>query len=145
MEGGAKSKELKFFNMKKFFLIIFVAVLFFTLFAGRISQAQAADDNYGLEKTANVGFNKNIPNKTDLPTIIGGIVGALLSFIGILFFVLVIYGGYLWMTAQGNEEQVGKATSIVIQASVGLIIVAAAYLITRFLGETIINQVIGKK
>ncbi|MDD5071280.1 MAG: hypothetical protein PHQ42_00925 [Patescibacteria group bacterium] len=135
--------------MKKIFSIIFIAVLLFTVFTGKICLVQAVDDNAtglekaaaGLEDTTKVGFGK-VPTQTDVPSLIGSLIGAALSFIGILFFILVIYGGYLWMTARGNEEQVGKAISIVTQAAIGLIIVAAAYLITRFLGETILNQVI---
>ncbi|MFA4833735.1 MAG: hypothetical protein WC619_02700 [Patescibacteria group bacterium] len=134
--------------MRKIFIIIFVAVLSFTVFAGQICLVQAADNATGLEKaskgledTAKEGFGK-VPSQTDVPSLIGGIIGVGLSFIGILFFVLVIYGGYLWMTARGNEEQVGKAISIITQASIGLIIVATAYLITRFLGETILNKVL---
>ncbi|MDD5291266.1 MAG: hypothetical protein PHZ04_04115 [Patescibacteria group bacterium] len=135
--------------MKKISIIIFVAVLFFTVFAGQICLTQAADDNAtglekaaaGLKDTTEVGFGK-VPTQTDVPSLIGSLIGAGLSFIGILFFVLVIYGGYLWMTARGNEEQVGTAISIVTQAAIGLIIVATAYLITRFLGETILNKVL---
>ena len=39
----------------------------------------------------------------DLPSTIGKIVGILLSFVGVLFFLLMIYGGIIWMTARGNE------------------------------------------
>ena len=138
-----KNKELKFLNKKNFLVVILIALTFVFSCSSLVlaEDSTPAKEGYGLEKTVEEGFGK-VPDKTDLPSIIGGIIGAGLSFIGILFFILVIYGGYLWMTAQGNEEQVGKAISIVTQAAIGLIIVAAAYLITRFLGETIIGQVI---
>ena len=137
-------KNIKFLDKKSILTIVFIALTFVFV----CSSAVLAEDpapavgNYGLEKTAETGFGGEVPGQTDIPSIIGTIVGALLSFIGILFFILVIYGGYLWMTARGNEEQVGKSISIITQAAIGLIIVAAAYLITRFLGETIINQII---
>ncbi|MDD5031566.1 MAG: hypothetical protein PHR36_00795 [Patescibacteria group bacterium] len=142
-----KNIKLTLLNRKKIIFSIFLIVLFVGFVCVPVGQAQPTDPdavNYGLDRTANEGFNAygGTPAQTDIPTIIGRIIGAVLSFIGILFFVLVIYGGYLWMTARGNEEQVGQAISIVTQATIGLIIVAAAYLITRFLGETIINQVI---
>ncbi|MFA4941180.1 MAG: hypothetical protein WC582_01100 [Patescibacteria group bacterium] len=133
--------------MKKIFSIIFVAILSFNFFAGQICLAETAPNpaidkaTKGLEATANIGF-EGAPKQTDVPTIVGSIIGAGLSFIGILFFILVIYGGFLWMTARGNEEQVNKAIGIITQAAIGLIIVAAAYLITRFVGETILNSVI---
>jgi cbb3-type cytochrome oxidase subunit 3 len=40
---------------------------------------------------------------------LGTIIGAVLSFIGIIFMVLIIYGGLLWMLAKGNESQVDKS------------------------------------
>jgi hypothetical protein len=134
-----ENKKIKFLGKKNLLVVIFIALTFVFVCSPAVL---AESDAYGLEETAKTGFSGNIPNKTDIPSIIGIIVGALLSFIGILFFILVIYGGYLWMTARGNEEQVGKSISIITQAAIGLIIVAAAYLITRFLGETILKQVI---
>ena len=133
---------MKFLGKKNLLVVIFIVLAFVFIF----SSVVLAEDKYGLEATTKEGFGK-VPSEAeaDIPSIIGTIVGALLSFIGILFFVLVIYGGYLWMTARGNEEQVGKSISIITQAAIGLIIVAAAYLITRFLGETILNTVIGTK
>lgn len=107
-----------------------------------VSASQAQKD-YGLKETASEGYGAKIPfsdKGQGLSSIIGQIVGVGLSFIGVIFFVLVIYGGFLWMTAMGNEEQVGKAISLVMQASIGLIIVASAYLITRFVSETILNK-----
>jgi hypothetical protein len=43
------------------------------------------------------------------------------------------------MTAGGNEDQIDKARNIIFAAIVGLIIVAAAYAITRFVGQTLLN------
>jgi len=131
-----------FLNKRKILFGIFLAVLFIG-FAYISSMEVQAADKYGLDETANAGFGNNITtSQTDVPSIVGSIIGAGLSFIGVLFFILIIYGGFLWMTARGNEEQVKKATDIVIQAAIGLIIVASAYLVTRFVGETIINSVI---
>jgi hypothetical protein len=61
------------------------------------------------------------------------IIQAVLSLLGIIFLVLMVYAGYLWMTAQGNESQVEKAKDIIKAAIIGLIIVAAAYSITYFI------------
>jgi cbb3-type cytochrome oxidase subunit 3 len=66
---------------------------------------------------------------------IGTIISAILSFLGVIFLLLIIYGGYLWMTAAGNKEQTGKAQKIMTSAIVGLIIVVAAYAITAMLGS----------
>jgi len=125
-------------NIKYCFTIILIIFFIFSC-----TPLSVLADDYGLDKTAEKGFGAGqIPfEKKDLPEIIGQIVGPVLAFIGILFFILIIYGGFLWMTARGNEEQVKKATSIIIQAVIGLIIVSAAYLITKFIGEILLNPV----
>ncbi len=64
--------------------------------------------------------------------IIGNIVGYALGLLGIVFVVLTIYAGYLWMTAQGNEEQITKAKKMITNAVIGIIIISLAYVITSF-------------
>lgn len=70
---------------------------------------------------------------------IGKIVTAVLSFVGVIFFVLVLYGGFLWMTAHGKSDQVDKATTIIIQATVGIAVIMCAYVITL-----LVVQAVGK-
>ncbi len=71
---------------------------------------------------------------------LGGFIKILLSFLGIIFLILIIYGGFLWMTAAGNNDKVEKAKNIIVNSVVGLVIVMLAYAITWFvvyyLGES---------
>jgi len=64
--------------------------------------------------------------------IIGNIINAFLGLFGVFFLVLTIYGGYIWMNARGNEEEVKKAKDILRSAIVGFIIVMLAYAISYF-------------
>jgi len=118
-----------------FFVLVFSCFFIFT------SGVFAESGNYGLDDTT--GQATTLKTDTDIPAKIGTIIGAGLSFIGILFFILIIYGGFLWMTARGNEEQVKKAIELVTQACIGLAIVAAAYLITKFIGEAVLSSFTG--
>lgn len=63
---------------------------------------------------------------------ISRIIEIILSILGVIFLGLTIYGGIVWMTAQGNEEKVSKAKELITEAIIGLIIVIAAYAITYF-------------
>ncbi|MFA5937369.1 MAG: pilin [Candidatus Paceibacterota bacterium] len=81
---------------------------------------QAADAAPGLPKSATV------------PTLVGTVIGSLLSVAGIAFFALMIYGGFLWMTARGNEQQTGKAKNTITAAVIGIVIVLASYAVTNF-------------
>ena len=64
---------------------------------------------------------------------IANIIKVVLSLLGFIFVILMIYAGILWMTAAGNEKQVQKAKDIVSRAAIGLIIVVSAYAITYFI------------
>ncbi len=117
-------------------------ILSFLLVAQAGLAAPSAEEvkkgNYGLNETTNKGYNVTITDEnTNLSSIIGKIVGAALSFLGVVFFILIIYGGYMWMFSMGNEQTAGKAKDIIIAAVIGLVIVLAAYAITSFLGNTL--------
>lgn len=76
---------------------------------------------------------------TDLLTVIGRIIQVFLGSLGVIFLILVIYAGFLWMTSQGNEEKVEKAQAIIKSAVIGLAICLAAFSITTFIMNTLLN------
>ena len=65
-------------------------------------------------------------------TFIGGVIRAILGIVGSLALALFIYGGFLWMTAAGNAEQVAKGKNTLIWATLGLIIIFSSYALVRF-------------
>ena len=83
----------------------------------------------GLDQTAAAaGLNSN----TSIAKIAGQIIYAILGFLGLIFIILLIYGGFMRMTAQGNTEQISKSMGIITSAIVGVIIIIASYTITAF-------------
>lgn len=69
---------------------------------------------------------------TDIRLIIARIIRAALGLLGIVLLVLFLYGGFLYMTSGGNEEQVASAKKILINATIGLAIILTAYSIVLF-------------
>lgn len=63
---------------------------------------------------------------------IGVMISVILGLLGIIFLVLTIYAGLLWMTAGGNGDQVKKAQQILGNAVIGLILTLSSYAITYF-------------
>jgi Type IV secretion system pilin len=92
-------------------------------------------NNYGLNNTLKVGSLNTALINNSPQQVAGTVIGAILSLLGVVFFLLVIYGGFRWMLAQGNEAEVEKAKQILTAAIIGLIIVLSAYAITRFIGS----------
>lgn len=69
---------------------------------------------------------------------VGQILAAALSFLGILFLLLMIYAGILWMGARGNEQEIEKAKNLISAAVIGLVVIIMAYAITNYLGTSLI-------
>jgi hypothetical protein len=134
-------------NRKYHFIISAIVLAFFVFTFPLFLQASGIDSAVkGLNTSANQGFLGQSGDgelkdgegvMVSLPSAIGKIVGAALSFIGVIFFILMIYGGLLWMTAAGNDQQVEKAKDLIVAAIIGLVIVFAAYAITSFIGTSL--------
>lgn len=87
----------------------------------------------GLDTTASgAGYQEK-----DLLKIGGNAINTALSFVGVLFLVMMIAGGFIWMTAAGNEARVKTALNLLTAGIIGLVIVVAAYAITAWLGDTL--------
>lgn len=130
--------------MKKFLLILVLAVATCIPFTATHAQLSA-----GISKLDAANRNTGLSN-ADLGQTVGSIIAIVLSLIGTIFLVLLIYAGILWMTARGDSEQVSKSKDIIRAAIIGLVIVLSAYAITYFVagrlsgtatgGNTVDNQ-----
>lgn len=113
-------------NAKKLFIFIF---LFSCIFTVVVTPVLA---QYGLDVTGEAAEIPTGLREATPATLIGQIIGVALGLVGVIFLALMVYGGFLWMTARGNEQQVKQATELIIAAFIGMLIVAAAYVITNF-------------
>jgi hypothetical protein len=87
----------------------------------------------------------NLPgDQTDLRGAIINVIQYILGFLGLIAVIIILYGGFLWMTAAGNEEKVGKAKQTITAGLIGLIIILSAWAIAAFvitaLQEQVFNQ-----
>jgi len=64
---------------------------------------------------------------------IGNLINIVLSFLGVIFVILIIYGGFMWMTAGGKEQQVEDAKKVIIRATIGIAVIMLAYAVTWFI------------
>lgn len=105
----------------------------FSLFAKTANAAYNFQEKSGLKSTAGkLGYNTSNAAPNIDQSISNGIA-FVLSFLGVIFLVLAIYAGFLWMSSQGNDTQIKKARDILINSIIGLIIVSLAYAITIFI------------
>lgn len=69
------------------------------------------------------------------------VVKAILGAMGLVFFGLMVYSGIVWMIARGEEDRISKARDTIIAATIGLVIVVAAYAITTLVVDKIFRGI----
>lgn len=93
--------------------------------------AGASDVLEGLGKAGGAaGFGATPPTSAAL---IANIINAILALTGIVFVIILVYGGIMYLTAQGEEERVATAKQMMANAVIGIVIIVAAYAGTTFL------------
>lgn len=70
---------------------------------------------------------------------VGRIINIALGLLGVVALGLITYAGFIWMTSNGNEEQIAKAKKTLTSAAIGLAIILSAWAITTF----VLNQLGG--
>ena len=132
--------------MKKITLIALLLISSFLIlnssFALAVSNSEEAFNQ--LEAAAGVG-GANIAGSgpTDPRIIVAIIIRSLLQLIGIVFVVLTVYAGFLWMTAGGEEEKVSKAKKLIYDGVIGLAIILSAYAISYFIFRSLLGATSG--
>jgi len=79
----------------------------------------------------------------DLSTTIASIIRVGLGFLGVIAVVIVLYGGFLWMTSAGSDEKVKQAKKVMISGIIGLVIVLSAYALASFVINSISTATAG--
>lgn len=116
----------------RFLAIVLVVILFVS--AAEFARAGIADTIGGQSGAAWYASGyAGAASDAAVPTIIAKIVNGTLALLGAIFFGLMVYAGYLWMTSRDESEQVDKAKETMRRAVIGLIIVLAAYAISKFI------------
>lgn len=122
--------------LKKSLLIIAIFALLATV-ALPVVQAQidtGLGDAAAASKLNTVGVNAD-----NLPTRIGTILFQVISFVGVIFLIIIVYAGFLWMTAGGNSEQTKKASTMMKNGVIGVLIVLSSYAIVFFVFTVVLG------
>lgn len=106
-----------------------------------VKAANTLDTSLGLN-AANVGGTTGLGTR-DVRTTIASIINVALSLLGIIVLVIIIYGGFLWMTAGGNDERVGEAKKWIFGGIIGLVIILSAYAIAQFVISNLVTATVG--
>lgn len=94
--------------------------------------ANAAIDKLKNAGKAYTGSTSGVDSGIALAGIIGTLISIVLSLLGVVFLTLLVYSGYNYMTAGGDESKVEQAKHTITRSIIGLAIVLASYAIARF-------------
>ncbi|MBT6691236.1 VWA domain-containing protein [Candidatus Parcubacteria bacterium] len=102
----------------------------------QVNKVLAQSDILGVN-----GMTDTVLGTRGIEDTVASIINIVLGLLGIIAVVLIIYGGFLWMTSKGNTDQVQRAKMVIISAVIGLVIILSAYAITRFVLGALENAV----
>ncbi|MCX6782298.1 MAG: Ig-like domain-containing protein [Candidatus Magasanikbacteria bacterium] len=126
-------------NWKKLLLVTLLLAGVGVFLLAAVSLAQTTGPDLGLEP---IRQELGLPD-TDIRVIAARIIRVALGFLGIVALVLILYGGFTWMTAGGSEEKIQKAKKILMNAVIGLIIILSAYAIVSFVLQALLGATTG--
>lgn len=71
--------------------------------------------------------------------LIGRIINTALGLVGSLALLMFIYGGFMWMTAAGNDDRIKKGKETLTWATLGLIVIFSSYALVSYLIKNVIK------
>ncbi|OGD56039.1 hypothetical protein A2V71_03990 [Candidatus Berkelbacteria bacterium RBG_13_40_8] len=78
-----------------------------------------------------------VSTNTDLTTVIRNVLSWVLLLGGAIAVIYLVYGGILYITAGGDAEKATKGRTAIVNAIIGIIIIALAYVIVQFVGNAL--------
>lgn len=124
--------------MKKIFLkSLFLTVITLGVFS--VFAYVFAQPDLGLEYGAQTGLGSQ-----DIRITIANIIRVALGLLGIVALVIVLWGGFMWMTAGGDENRVATAKKILFNGLIGLTIMLSSYAITSFIISRLVQATTGQ-
>ena len=131
-----KRLEVKFMKklLKKASAFIITATMMMSmlsLVSVSTVSAAAGDSFWGGSGASGTAAQAGLGIK-DPRVVMAGIINTALGFLGIIAVVMILLGGFKYMTAAGAEEKIKDAKKIIIAGIIGLVIILSAFGIASF-------------
>ena len=115
--------------MKKILINLTVFLFIFVMSATVALPVLAQSDIIGIQYATNFGLNST---QDDVRQQAVDIIKYLMTFLGIIATAIILYGGFQWLTAAGNQDRIESAKKTIIAGIIGLVIILAAFAIVTF-------------
>lgn len=107
------------------------------------AQALTADELFGGDVTGSEFASTAGLGEANLVDTIAQIIRVALGFLGVIAVVIILLGGFKWMTAGGNDDKVKDAKKLIFSGIIGLVIIISAFAIASFVIDSIVTATSG--
>ncbi len=91
-------------------------------------------ETLGIEYGEQIGLGNQ-----DIRTTIAAIIRVAMGLLGIVAVVIILIGGFYWMTAGGDEGRVETGKKWIFSGIIGLAIILSAYALANFVINSLLN------
>lgn len=102
------------------------------------AQPLEADDFLDQDFADSTGLGQG-----ELKSTVGSLINVGLSLLGVVAVVIILMGGFKWMTAGGNDEKVAEAKRLIIAGVIGIAIIMSAWAIAKFVISSVADATAG--
>lgn len=135
-------------NMKKLISSLMVMAIVLVGLAAAYTPVKATEDSvYEHISPTSLGlyYGKATGLGTkDVRATIAQIIKVAMGLLGIVAVVIILIGGFTWMTAGGNEDKVGEAKKWIFSGVIGLALILSAYALAQFIITNLVNATVNK-
>lgn len=118
---------LKKIGVRIALLVLILNSLSFTL-AVPVNAQGGVDVDYYFQTGDNDQLGDTVKlGKEDPRKIAANVINVILGFLGLMAVVIILAGGFKWMTASGNQDRVEEAKKLISAGIIGLVIVMASF------------------
>lgn len=108
-----------------------------TLLAVEAADAATATPSISLNPFGGGAIYGNLSDTglgtTDPVVVASQLINVFLRLLGAITVFLMLYGGWIWIWARGNQEEITKAKDIIRGSMIGLLVILASFGIMQFL------------
>jgi hypothetical protein len=117
-------------NLKKYFATIALSLVCML----SLSTIASAATPIGFAYATELGLGTR-----DLRAGIMSFINIIMGLLGTIAILIILYGGFKWMTSGGSDDKVGEARKLIIEGAIGLVVILSAYAIAQFVLDTAIS------
>ena len=126
--------------MKKLLTSVAITIMAF-LGVGSLAISQTAPAlASGLDNVTEYTTSANDGNTTEIMPVVQVIINVVIGIIGLISVVMIIVGGIMYTTSQGQPDKVKQAKDVILYAIVGLVVALLAFAVVNFVLVNVFNK-----